>query len=101
MSMYTPEGKRFRDFRTPGMHPGTDLRLFSAPVNEIGSSTISATPFDQRIFDKACELAETKPTKRQAKKWRDGCGKTLQFRWLAIAALEEEAKAAAEVAQSA
>ena len=40
-----------------------------------------------KLFDKACELAETKPTRRQLKKWSRGYGKAFAFRNSAISLL--------------
>lgn len=97
--MYNAEGKRFRNFRTEGFMPGTDTRLMCPPVNQPYSHYFGSTPCDPKVFEKACELAEIKPTKRQQAKWRDGCGKALQFRRSAVEALEEERKAKEEAAR--
>jgi hypothetical protein len=44
------------------------------------------------LFKRACQLADTKPTKRQAAKWRRGAGKARQFMRQAAQQLTDEAR---------
>ena len=88
--MYTAEGKRFRDFRCSGFQRGSDIRILMPPLNPPYSHYSGSLPLDPEVFEKACELADTKPTRRQQAKWRDGCGKALAFRSEAKRLIQEE-----------
>ena len=50
------------------------------------NATFAAT---DRVFRKACELAQTPPTKRQASKWHNGYGKAFPMKNAAVLMLRE------------
>jgi len=79
--MYTAEGKRFKAIYNQFFYPwDSDCRVMCRGVSFETVAGWPRIPLDSKVFEKACELAEIKPSKRQERKWKDGFGKALQFR---------------------